>query len=229
MEITTDHTFRTEKKRVWLAAIPALVFCVIVWLTFLIDYTQIFSFNFSLLGIYPRRANGLVGILFSPFVHTSFSHLISNTIPLVVLFSILFFFYSRIAFKTSAFLWFMSGLFTWLIGRSSYHVGASGLIFAFAFFIFFSGLFRKHIPLTAVSMVVAFVYGGTVWSIFPIAEYIDSDLSWEAHLSGAIAGLAAAFIFRKEGPQKPETFWEEEEEFKLETTKEDEFLTQIPR
>lgn len=205
-------TERLQKKRIWLATIPALVMCVLVWVMFLIDYTHIFQFNFSVLGIYPRQINGLVGIIFSPFVHGSFSHLISNTVPLLVLFSLLFYFYNQIAFKSLVYLWLLSGLLTWLIGRNSYHVGASGLVFAMVFFLFFSGLFRKYIPLVAVSMVVAFVYGSTVWSIFPITEYIDVNLSWEGHLSGAIAGFIVALIFRNQGPQKPETFWNDEEE-----------------
>ncbi len=192
--------------------IPALVMCVLVWVVFLIDYTRIFSFNFSLLGIYPRQLNGLPGIVFSPFIHGSFSHLISNTVPLLVLFSFLFYFYNQIAFRSLAYLCLLSGFFTWLIGRSSYHVGASGLVFALVFFLFFSGLFRKYIPLIAVSMVVAFVYGSTVWSIFPITEYVDVTLSWEAHLSGAVAGLIVAFIFRNRGPQKPKVLWEDEED-----------------
>lgn len=205
-------TERLQKKRIWLATIPALVMCVLVWVMFLIDYTHIFQFNFSVLGIYPRQINGLVGIIFSPFVHGSFSHLISNTVPLLILISLLFYFYNQIAFKSLAYLWLLSGFLTWLIGRNSYHVGASGLIFALVFFLFFSGLFRKYIPLVAVSMVVAFVYGSTVWSIFPITEYIDVNLSWEGHLSGAIAGFIVALIFRNQGPQKPETFWNDEED-----------------
>ncbi len=212
MDEATTNTERWQKKRIRLATVPALVMCVLVWMAFLIDYARVFRFNFSLLGIYPRQLNGLAGILFSPFVRGSFSHLISNTFPLLVLFSLLFYFYNQIAFRSLAFLWLLSGFFTWLIGRDSYHVGASGLIFALVFFLFFSGLFRKYIPLVAVSMVVAFVYGSIVWSIFPITEYIDAALSWEAHLSGAAAGLIVAIVFRNRGPQKPEVLWEEDGE-----------------
>lgn len=199
-------------RRIWLSAIPSLVFIVLLWTVFLLDYSRVFSVNFSAFGIYPRQAKGLVGILFSPFVHASFSHLISNTIPLAVLITLLFYFYNQIAFKTLLYLWLLSGFFTWLIGRSSFHIGASGLIFALAFFLFFSGLFRKYIPLIAVSMVVAFAYGSAVWSILPITEYIDANMSWEGHLSGAISGLITALIFRTQGPQKPEEIWEDYEQ-----------------
>lgn len=211
MDETTRRTEQLQKKRIWLAAIPALIMCVLIWLVFLVDYSQVFRGNFSHLGIYPRQFFGLGGIVFSPFLHGSFSHLISNTVPLLILISLLFYFYNQIAFKSLAYLWLLSGLFTWAIGRNSYHVGASGLIFALVFFLFFSGLFRKYIPLVAVSMVVAFAYGSTVWSIFPITEYIDVNMSWEGHLSGAVAGLIVALIFRNQGPQKPEEVWEEDE------------------
>ena len=211
MDDAIVKTERLQKKRIWLATIPALVMCALIWLIFLIDFSQVLRFNFSLLGIYPRQWIGLSGVVFSPFVHGSFSHLISNTVPLLILITLLFYFYNQIAFKSLVYLWLLSGFFTWIIGRNSYHVGASGLIFALVFFLFFSGLFRKYIPLVAVSMVVAFAYGSTVWSIFPITEYIDVSLSWEGHLSGAIAGFIVALIFRNQGPQKPETFWNEED------------------
>ena len=212
MDDAIVKTERLQKKRIWLATIPALVMCALIWLIFLIDFSQVLRFNFSLLGIYPRQWIGLSGVVFSPFVHGSFSHLISNTVPLLILITLLFYFYNQIAFKSLVYLWLLSGFFTWIIGRNSYHVGASGLIFALVFFLFFSGLFRKYIPLVAVSMVVAFAYGSTVWSIFPITEYIDVSLSWEGHLSGAIAGFIVALIFRNQGPQKPETFWNEEDD-----------------
>lgn len=218
MDDAIVKTERLQKKRIWLATIPALVMCALIWLIFLVDFSQVLRFNFSLLGIYPRQWIGLSGVVFSPFVHGSFSHLISNTVPLLILITLLFYFYNQIAFKSLVYLWLLSGFFTWIIGRNSYHVGASGLIFALVFFLFFSGLFRKYIPLVAVSMVVAFAYGSTVWSIFPITEYIDVSLSWEGHLSGAIAGFIVALIFRNQGPQKPETFWNEEEEENDEAT-----------
>lgn len=91
-------------------------------------------------------------------------------------------------------------------------MGASGLVFALLFFLFFSGLVRRYIPLVAVSLVVAFIYGSTVWSIFPITEWVDAAISWEGHLSGALSGLIFAIVFRNEGPQKPVTVWEEDED-----------------
>ena len=200
------------KKRIWLALLPAIVFVAIVWLVFAVSASDVLDFSFSRLGILPREPRGLIGILFSPLVHSSLSHILSNTLPLIILIWFLFYFYSKIAFKTFFYLWLLSGLFTWIIGRDSYHIGASGLIFAMAFFLFFSGIFRRYIPLVAVSMIVAFAYGSMTWSIFPLAEIVDEQVSWEGHLSGAISGLIIATIFTKFGPQKPVVEWEEEEE-----------------
>lgn len=204
--------FNFEKKRIWLALLPALVIVSFVWLVFLLNYSGLLGDRFSQWGIRPGDINGLKGIIFSPFIHTTFSHLLSNTLPLIILIWFLFYFYSNIATFVFITLWLLSGIITWLIGRGATHVGASGLVFAILFFLFFSGLLRKYIPLVAVSLIVAFIYGSTVWSIFPVTELLDPSISWEGHLSGAISGLLLAIIFRKQGPQKPPVVWKEEEE-----------------
>ena len=204
--------FTLEKKRMWFALIPSLVFVSIVWLVFLADQAGLLGDQFSQWGIQPGELHGLKGIILSPFLHASFTHLLSNTLPLLILIWLLFYFYSKIAPAALLLLWIVSGINTWLIGRGAIHVGASGLIFGILFFLFFSGLFRGYIPLIAVSLIVAFIYGSTVWSIFPITELVDPAISWEGHLAGAIAGLFMAILFRKEGPQKPPVVWDEEEE-----------------
>lgn len=212
MNIDNSSWYTIEKKRARLAFLPSIVFVVVVWLAFIVDYAGLFAWDLSRLGVLPGAMDGLVGIIFSPFIHSSFSHLLSNTLPLLILIWFLFYFYSKIAFGAFTLLWLSSGFLTWIIGRGFYHVGASGLVFAILFFLFFSGIFRKYIPLVAVSLVVAFIYGSTIWSIFPITEMVDVSISWEGHLSGAISGLIFALIFRRQGPQKPEVVWEEEEE-----------------
>jgi membrane associated rhomboid family serine protease len=208
-----DYNFNgIERKRMNLAMIPATIFVALVWLMFIIDHTALFGKGLSKLGIMPGDYNGLVGIFFSPFLHSSFSHLWSNTLPLLILIWLLFYFYRNIALPTFIYLWIISGFFTWLIGRDSYHIGASGLVFALLFFIFFSGILRRYIPLISVSLVVAFIYGSTIWSMFPFAELVDITISWEGHLSGAISGLIVALIFRKQGPQRPVNIWVDDEE-----------------
>lgn len=209
-----DNSSRTsvERKRVKLAMLPAVVFVVLVWLVFIVDYAGVFAEDFTRWGIYPGELRGMIGIFTSPFIHSSFSHLLSNTLPLIILTWFLFYFYSKIAFRVFVCLWLSSGLLTWVIGRGSYHVGASGLVFGLLLFLFFSGILRKYIPLVAVSLIVAFIYGSTLWSISPLALEVDASISWEGHLSGAICGVAFGLFFRRQGPQKPVVIWDDEDE-----------------
>ncbi|HOT64237.1 MAG TPA: rhomboid family intramembrane serine protease [Dysgonamonadaceae bacterium] len=200
-----------ERKRLWLAMIPSVIMVVLLWLFFVIDVSGIFGFPLYRLGILPREVRGLIGILFSPLLHESFSHLLSNTLPIFMLMWSLFYFYRSIAWKSLLILWILSGFLTWLIGRDSYHIGSSGLIFGLMFFLFFSGIFRNYIPLIALSLIVAFVYGSSFWSIFPFAQYVDVHLSWEGHLAGAVSGIIVAIVFRNQGPQNPEKIWNDED------------------
>ena len=170
-----------------------------IWLVYYLEIK--FKNNFNDFGIYPQTLLGLRGIIFSPFLHSSFEHLFSNSIPLLVMLASLYYFYEGIA--TKVLLWgvFLTGLLTWTFARPSYHIGASGVVYFLVSFIFFSGVFRKYYRLAAVSLIVVFLYGSTVWYIFPIEEQI----SWEGHLSGFLVGFIFAYIFRKTGPQ-PEKF-----------------------
>jgi membrane associated rhomboid family serine protease len=106
-----------------------------------------------------------------------------------------------------------SGLILWLIGRDSWHIGASGLVYSLAFFLFFSGIIRKHTPLIAISLVVAFVYGSMVWHIFP--WQIQDPVSWEGHLAGGIIGFVLSVLYKNVGPQKPVKIWEDEDDESL--------------
>ncbi|MCK0130683.1 rhomboid family intramembrane serine protease [Flavobacteriaceae bacterium F08102] len=166
------------------------------------------SFDWYLIkyGIYPRTALGLRGILFSPFIHSDTSHLINNSIPLIVLLTTLLYFYREIALKVMLLGILLSGLLTWVIARDAYHIGASGVIYLLFSFILFSGLIRRYYRLVAVSLIVVFLYGGMIWYVLPI----EKGVSWEGHLSGFLVGLIFAVMFRQHGPQKERFIWDEE-------------------
>lgn len=195
MDLHDDKSVSIEIKRMRIALIPTVVFLSFLWLFLFLDITL--DLQLYKLGVYPLKTEGLPGILFSPLIHSSVKHLFSNTIPLFVLMWCLFYFYSEIAYKTFLLLWLLSGLFTWIIGRESWHIGASGIVYSLSFFLFFSGLFRKHIPLIAISLVVAFLYGSNVWNMLPWSMYLDATVSWEGHLSGGISGLNIHYIVAK--------------------------------
>lgn len=181
-----------------------ILFVLIIWVVFWFEVR--FGYNFSKYGIYPQTLDGLKGVLISPFVHGDIEHLYHNTIPLLVLSMALFYFYRPIAWKVLLLGILLSGFLTWCIGRPSYHIGASGLIYVLVSFTFFKGVFAKHFRLVALSLMVVFLYGSMIWYTLPI----EQGISWEGHLSGLITGLVFAFIFRK-AIAKPEKYiWEQE-------------------
>lgn len=210
-----------EKKRMRIAFVPSIIFLCLLWLILIVDVAL--DLPIYKLGIYPLKWKGLLGILFSPFVHSSIKHLFSNSLPLLVLMWCLYYFYSEIAYKSFLFLWMFSGFLTWIIGREAWHIGASGIIYSLSSFLFFSGLFRKHTPLIAISLVVAFLYGSNVWNMFPWSMYLDSSVSWEGHLSGAISGLVVALIYKNYGPQKPVKVWLDDDFYKEDFNDVDEY------
>ncbi len=199
-----------ETKRILYALYFPCSFLLLLWGIEVVGFQ--FGVEFERYGIYPRDFYQLYGILFEPLIHDDFRHLWSNTVPLFLLLWALFFFYGEICFRVFGLLWVLSGFLTWVIGRPAYHIGASGLIYGVAFFLFFSGIIRRSRALMALSAIVAFIYGSIVWNMFPISELISPETSWEGHLSGAISGLALAYWYRKQGPQRESIFIDESDE-----------------
>ncbi len=175
---------------------------VTIWTVHWIELAQ--KLNFNSYGIYPQTVSGLKGVLLSPFIHGSLEHLYNNTIPLAVLLAALFYFYNKIAWKVVLLGLLLSGLITWSIGRPSYHIGASGLIYVFATFIFFKGVFAKHFRLIALSLIIVFIYGSLLWYIFPVKD----GISWEGHLGGFVTGLLLAIFIKAKVPMPKKFDWE---------------------
>src|SRR5690554_2146771 len=202
--------FKFSNTVILLPLLSVLAIWTVYW------YEIRFQVNLNQYGIYPRSLKGLRGIIFSPFLHGSVDHLYNNTIPIAMLIAALVYFYRKIAFKVLLFGILFSGFITWLIARPSYHIGASGLIYVLATFIFFKGIFSKYYRLVALSLIVVFIYGGLLWYIFPLKE----GISWEGHLGGFITGLVLAVSLRTSLPQPRKYDWERED-YKEEN---DEFL-----
>jgi membrane associated rhomboid family serine protease len=161
-----------------------------LWIVFWIELR--FDFNFNTNGLQPRTFSGLQGILFSPFIHSNLEHLYNNSLPLFVLLSALFYFYESVRFQILTWGLIGVGVLTWLIGRDSFHIGASGIVYMLTSFLFFKGIWSKNLRLIALALIVVFLYGSMVWGIFPQQERI----SWEGHLSGLIIGIILALIFK---------------------------------
>jgi membrane associated rhomboid family serine protease len=205
------------RKKFFLSLIIPGTFVFLMWLVKIIEI--LFEIDLSDLGIYPRSLKGLPGIIVSPLIHADFTHLFNNSLPLLLLSISLFYFYSEIAIRISSITYILTGLLVWLWGREAWHIGASGLVYGLASFLFFSGLIRRYFRLIALSLLVVFLYGEMVWGLFP---GIYKNISWESHMLGFFSGILLAVWYRKEGPQRPVYEWMEEEVEEVDGVEEDE-------
>ncbi|MCX6256671.1 MAG: rhomboid family intramembrane serine protease [Bacteroidia bacterium] len=195
-----------EKKRFVYALYVPVIFIILLWLIRIAE--TITGADFTRFGILPLRPEGLPGIITAPLIHGSFSHLMANTIPLLILSTGIIYIYKDIAYKVLMFIYLLTGIWVWLFARGAYHIGASGLVYGCASFLFFSGVIRKDPRMAALSFVVVFLYGSMIWGIFPIEPHI----SWESHLMGAVAGGVMAVYYRKEGPKQIKYQWEDDDD-----------------
>lgn len=197
---------KMEKKIFFHSLIFPAAFVFLFWIIEIIEQTT--GLSFVRFGVYPLHLKGVPGILFSPFIHSDFSHLISNSIPFFILMFALIYFYRRISYQIFFQLFILSGICVWLSGREAWHIGASGVVYAMAAFHFVSGILRNDTRLLTLSVTVVFLYGGMVWGMFPI----NPDVSWEGHLWGAISGVVLAVHYRKYIIRRDKFDWEEEED-----------------
>lgn len=180
-------------------------------------------------GIIPRYFQGLKGVILAPLFHKNWEHLFNNAIPLLVLGFMVFSFYRKVAYLLFSMGWLITGLLVWgfadlgLLPSDKHigcHIGASGIVYLLASFVFFSGIFRRSIPLIAISLIVVFLYGGMLWGIFPEEVIIytkeQQNISWESHFFGALVGGIFAYLWRGIGPQRKTWDWNQKNYYNVE-------------
>ncbi|MBN1791283.1 MAG: rhomboid family intramembrane serine protease [Bacteroidales bacterium] len=195
-----------EYKRFTLSLVPPAIMIIVLWLVKIVEVVDARDLYYY--GVFPRKVEGMIGIFTSPFIHANFNHLINNSVPFFFLLTAIFYFYHKVAWRVLLISYLVSGVFVWLIARPSYHIGASGLVYSFASFLFVSGIVRRNINLLAISLLVIFLYGSLVWGIFPYRP----DMSWESHLVGLTMGVLLAVYYRHEGPGPTKFISDMEEE-----------------
>jgi len=172
--------------------IPArLVF--LMWAVFSVEH--FWHVDFGIFGIYPREPFGLIGIFAAPLLHGNIIHLSYNTLPVLFLGTAVYFFYRSIGNKVFYHCYFITGSLVWIFGRSSIHIGASGLIYGLASFLIFYGFFKKDFKSLIISAVVIFFYGSLIYGIMPN----QPGVSWESHLLGGIVGFGSARYYGSRG------------------------------
>jgi len=181
----------TKRKKIGPAFLWMLFFILIIWgieiINFLLDH------QLCILGIFPRRTENLTGILLSPFLHYGFAHVIMNSIPLIILGSMVVMRGQRVFISATIVIIILGGLAVWIFGRSAYHVGASGLIFGYFGFIIGAAWYERSFLSLIAAVVAIGLYGSTLHTgLIPLNSYI----SWEGHLFGLIAGIIASRFLR---------------------------------
>ncbi|MFN8343117.1 MAG: rhomboid family intramembrane serine protease [Cyclobacteriaceae bacterium] len=159
----------------------------LMWLVF--SFQVVYELDLGYLGVYPRHLTGLIGLLTAPLIHGDLLHLVSNTIPLLFLGSVLFFFYPRLASNIFFRVYMLPYALVWLLSpRLSYHIGASGMVYGLSAFLIIYGLFKGDLVSLLISISTVFLYGGIFHGIMPT----DPHISWETHLFGALTGALSA-------------------------------------
>lgn len=182
-------------------------FVALLWLIHWLDWGL--GLGLQDWGIRPRSFGGLSGILFAPLLHGGFVHLISNSLPLLVLGTGLLYLYPSAAFKVVAGVYLGAGLLVWLFARPSLHIGSSGLVYGLAVYLFVAGLIRRDARAIAAALLVYILYGTLIWGVLPIRP----GVSWETHLAAAVIAVLLAVSFRHSDIAPRQRYdWEDEDE-----------------
>lgn len=169
-----------------------VIFIAVIWIVGLVD-AFVFGGQLRIYGIVPRSELGLRGILFAPFLHAGIGHLIANTTGILV-------FGGLVILRSETHFWVVtlvgaltSGLGTWLFGRPAYHIGASGVLFAYFGYLLFTGWFERRLGSILLSVLVLLGWGSTIFGVLPVHPMI----SWEGHLFGLFGGIACARLLAR--------------------------------
>jgi membrane associated rhomboid family serine protease len=186
-----------------LAVKLSLAFVALLWVLHFLNWAL--DLSPGEFGVRPRELAGLPGILLAPLMHGDFGHLLSNSLPLVILGTTMLFLYPHAALRVLPVVYLGPGIAVWLFARGSSHIGASGLVYGLVAYIFVAGMIRRDKRAIAASLLVAFLYGTLVWGVLPIAP----RMSWETHLAAAVIGLAMGLALRHlDIPPRRQYSWE---------------------
>lgn len=190
-----DDLERPRAAELFTPILPVLVMLAVMWVSEIVDVPL--DHRLDRYGIEPRQLDGLDGVLFAPFLHGGFGHLIANTFPFLVLGAAIAGASATRFLHVTVIVGVVGGLGTWLTGPSrSVHIGASGLVFGYLTYLVSRGFFARKLTYIAGGAVVLMVYGGILWGLLP-----SPGVSWQGHLFGAAGGVAAAWALHAQRDQ----------------------------
>lgn len=190
----------------WKNVLIVIGLMLVLWGVHYIRFNQWYSFEDFVNT--PRTLKGILGIFFSPFIHGDNEHILSNSLPIMVLLFVLLINYPKLALRVYLFVHIVSGALVWALGATgSHHIGISGVIYGLAFFLIASGVFRSDRIAITLAILVVLVYGSMLAGFIPKA-----GVSWHSHFFGAVSGVIIAFILRREALPEPHPFELEEKE-----------------
>lgn len=186
--VDTEGVQQALPRRRFAAWIPLGLMVAVMWVAELVDIPL--GGGLDRFGIRPRRVDGLDGIVASPFLHDGLGHLVANTLPFLVMGSVVALGGARRFVQVTVIIGLVAGVGTWLTGSSqSIHIGASGLVFGYLTYLLVRGLFDRQVGYLIVGVITFVVYGGALWGLFP-----RPGVSWTGHVFGALGGVVAAFV-----------------------------------
>lgn len=207
-EALTPAAVKRDRRRLETAFFWAAVLVAVLWLVKIAEWAA--GAEFTALGLYPRAALGLIGLIGAPLVHGSVGHLMANSLPTLVLMTLAMYAVPRATFRALPLIWIGSGLLVWLFGRESTHIGISGVTHGLMSFLFVLGAIRRDRVAISIALVVFFLYGSMLYGFLPG----EPGISFEYHGAGLLAGLVAALLYRRLDPAPPvrQYSWETEPE-----------------
>lgn len=164
-----------------------------MWLLEIVDLLLLGG-SLDAAGIRPRTEGGLSGILFAPFLHGGFAHLLANTVPLLVLGWLILLRSLRDFLWVTAVAALLGGLGVWLFGGpQTVHIGASGLVFGYLGYLLLRGYWERSVTAIVIAVTAGVLYGSALWGVLPTRQ----GISWEGHLFGLAGGGVAASVHRR--------------------------------
>jgi membrane associated rhomboid family serine protease len=174
------------------SSLPFLIgFVAVIWVVEIVNASM--GHQLNAWGIFPRSVHGLAGIPLAPFLHGGFGHVISNSIPFLVLGGLIAFRGRQVLLRVSFIVIGVGGSGVWLLARSAVHIGASGLVFGYFGYLVARGWYERRLGSILLAIAVIILYGGLILGVLPARGLV----SWEAHLFGLIAGILAARSHRR--------------------------------